>query len=226
MYSVPMTPGLGGVSAADMEKIYTQRMVPSSSPGRVAYDKIMGSAEHGRCPLCGQRTVTTLDHYLPKAHYSALVVTPANLIPCCSECNKTKGGSAPTCAEDQFPHPYFDEFDDGCWLIASLVETSPPALAFGCMPPLEWDSIKSKRISRHFFELGLAKLYAAHSGSELVNLRGSLRRIHSRLGQPGVRQHLLDVAEGYAEATVNSWQAAMCSALGASDWYCDHGFDF
>jgi hypothetical protein len=225
LHTVPTTTGVGALSVSDMTKVYTQRMVPRDSPGRPVYDRIMGIPDYGRCPFCGQRTVTTLDHYLPKADYSALVVTPANLVPCCSECNKAKSDGAPKCQEELFFHPYFEDFDDERWLQAQLVEESPPALEFVCTPPTSWSPTKSARVAYHFGGLGLARLYGAHSGAELVNLRGALRRVHAAAGTDGVRQHLLVTAEGYREAGTNSWQTAMYSALHTSDWYCDGGFD-
>ncbi|MTI11656.1 hypothetical protein [Sansalvadorimonas verongulae] len=69
------------VTSDEMKSVYTQRMVKKTSPGREYYDLLMAIPAHGRCPLCGQRIVTTLDHHLPKAHYPALVVSPLNLIP-------------------------------------------------------------------------------------------------------------------------------------------------
>ena len=73
-----------------MVRVYDGRMAAQGSPGRTIYDAIKLASPNGLCPLCGQRVVATLDHYLPKSRYAALAVNPANLIPACSDCNKAK----------------------------------------------------------------------------------------------------------------------------------------
>jgi hypothetical protein len=71
----------GDVTREDMEAVYIQRMAKKGSPGRDIYDELISAPAQGRCPLCGHRLVTTLDHHLPKAHYPALAVAPLNLVP-------------------------------------------------------------------------------------------------------------------------------------------------
>lgn len=79
-----------------------------NSPGRDAYDLLFNSAVQGKCPLCAQRIVSTLDRRLPKAHYPALAVTPLNLVPACSDCNKAKLANLPTTSSEETLHPYYD----------------------------------------------------------------------------------------------------------------------
>lgn len=43
-----------------------------------------------KCPLCGVRDVTDLDHYAPRSIFPEYSVHPKNLIPTCHECNKQK----------------------------------------------------------------------------------------------------------------------------------------
>src|SRR5262245_46510032 len=62
------------VTTQEMEDVYTLRMARMGRPGRRIYDAIFTSSPQGRCPLCMQRQVSTLDHHLPKAHYPALAV--------------------------------------------------------------------------------------------------------------------------------------------------------
>lgn len=226
-FEVSREEGVAGlVTAAEMGSVYTRHLVAKGSPGRFVYDRLLEAPPHGICPFCGQRTVSTLDHYLPKAYFSPLVVAPLNLVPACSDCNKAKSDFSPSCAEDQHPHPYFDNFDDECWLVARVIEDRPPGLAFSCATPDSWSAVKAARIKHHFGTLNLGALYGAHAAEELVNLRGSLQLIYPREGDEGVRNHLWTVAEGRRAAHMNSWQTAMYTALCLSDWYCAGGFDF
>ena len=64
-------------------------MVRKNGPGRATYDLLKLSAKGGFCPLCGQRNVSTLDHYLPKESYPDLSILPINLVRACSDCNYT-----------------------------------------------------------------------------------------------------------------------------------------
>lgn len=43
-----------------------------------------------KCPLCGVRDVTDLDHYAPRSIFPEHSVNPRNLIPTCHECNLEK----------------------------------------------------------------------------------------------------------------------------------------
>ncbi len=120
------------VSSTEMESLYTGTFSRLGSLSRYIYDKIKVSAKHGVCPLCAHRIVSTLDHYLAKSLHPIYAVTPLNLIPACSDCNKSKLAWQPVTAEDQTLHPYFDEIDDDVWLKASVVETHPADAGILC----------------------------------------------------------------------------------------------
>ena len=75
---------------------------------RPFYEALITSAKGQICPFCGERAVASLDHYLAKSLHPDLSLTPLNLVPACSDCNKGKGDSHPSCAEEQVFHPYFD----------------------------------------------------------------------------------------------------------------------
>lgn len=95
LHTIPTADNVAGiVSTAEMTKVYVQRMAKTGAPGREIYDQLRAAARNDRCPLCGQRLVTTLDHHLPKAEYPALAVAPVNLVPSCSDC---KGRSSTPC---------------------------------------------------------------------------------------------------------------------------------
>ena len=107
-----------------MIKVYTNRMAKEGAPGRPVYNALKLAAR--RCPLCGHRDVSTLDHYLPKTAFPLLCVTPSNLVPACSDCNKVKSDALPATAADQTLHPYFDDADQDAWLKAEVVQARRP----------------------------------------------------------------------------------------------------
>lgn len=44
-----------------------------------------------KCPLCGERYITELDHYVPREIYPEFSIHCLNLIPLCHDCNHQKG---------------------------------------------------------------------------------------------------------------------------------------
>lgn len=213
----------GNVTTAEMEAVYTNRMAKQKAPGRSIYDDIFAAAK-GRCPLCAHRTVTTLDHHLPKAHYPALAVVPVNLVPSCSDCNKAKLASVPHAPEDVSIHPYFDEVDDECWLYADVLETAPATLRFRVEPSLAWDALLAERVRRHFRGLKLSALYGSEAAEELLSIRHLLIGLDGSGGPDHVRGYLEEHAESCREGRRNGWRGAAYEAWAASDWFCEGGF--
>lgn len=212
------------ITVGEMEKVYTQRMAKSGAPGRDIYDEIFASAPSGRCPLCMQRFVATLDHHLPKAHYPALAVAPLNLIPACSDCNKAKLDAVPLTAEDVPLHPYYDDLGDDVWLTAVVVESRPAALRFEIARSRAWDDTLFARVNRHFRSLGLARLFASEAAEELLHIRHQLEILRDADPEDGVRDELERRAASCAAARVNGWRSAAYRAWSESDWFCEGGF--
>lgn len=212
------------ITVSEMGKVYTQRMAKSGAPGRDIYDEIFASAPGGRCPLCMQRFVATLDHHLPKAHFPALAVTPVNLIPACSDCNKAKLDTVPATAEDVPLHPYYDDLGDEIWLTATVLECRPTALRFSIARSGTWDDTLYARVNNHFRSLGLAALFASEAAEELLNIRHQLQILRGAYPEYGVHDELERRAESCAAARNNGWRTAAYRAWSESDWFCDGGF--
>lgn len=100
------------------------------------YDKFRGSAKtsefvekllnisNRKCIYCEKRHGNDeLDHFLPKSEYDYLTITPTNLLPSCSKCNKKKSSIG------QPYHPYFNDFVDVDFIICDIViDTSDKSL--------------------------------------------------------------------------------------------------
>jgi len=213
------------ITTEEMSKVYTQRMAKIGAPGRDIYDEIFGSSPQGRCPLCAQRPVTTLDHHLPKAHYPAFAVAPLNLLPACSDCNKSKLDAIPTRAEEVALHPYYDDLGDDVWLVAHVVERYPTALRFRVAALAAWTPVLAARVQNHFRKLGLAALYASEAAEELINIRHQLIALRASSGAAGVCEELQRRAISCAIGRQNGWRATAYRAWHASDWFCDGGFE-
>lgn len=216
---------VAGVTQAEMEKVYTERMVPRGTPGRKFYDKIKAAPSYGICPLCGQRPVSTLDHYLPKTSFPSFAVTPYNLVPACSDCNKIKSDDIPTNAEQQTIHPYYDDIENEQWLFAKVLTSSPVSIQFFADPPVRFDNILKDRIKEHFKVFDLASLYASQSGVELANIGYRLNDLLGKAGAGQVQEHLQEEFNSRFANHKNSWQTAMYQAMANSTWFYSGGFN-
>jgi hypothetical protein len=226
LFSIPEADMVGGVvTLAEMKALYKNTLSHQESDARYIYDAIKAAPKSGICPLCGQRVVATLDHYLAQSRHAAYTVTPLNLIPSCFDCNWSKRAHQPSRASEQTLHPYFDDVDQDVWLVANLLASDPPALTFSARPPASWDDVKRERLTTHFRTLKLGALYSAHSAEELRGMHENYRRVADREGAQGLRTYLQEHAEGRRKTAINSWQAAMYEALGASDWFCQEGYN-
>lgn len=216
---------VGGVTAQEMIAVYKGRMVGSASPGRPIYDRIMAIPPLSRCPLCGVREVSTLDHFLPKAKFPSLAVAPYNLVASCGDCNDEKDELSPANAGQQLLHPYFDEVQGFRWLYAEVVVGSPASLRFYVDAAGAPSALLGTRIEHHFKSLKLAKLYTSRAGDQVAEIAARLRKLHTAGGLNAVRFHLQEERDSCAAVRINAWRVATFDALAASDWYCDGGFD-
>ena len=214
---------VGIVGGEELSSVYTDRMVKKGSPGRDIYNKLICSAPNGRCPLCGQGAVTTLDHYLPKKFYPALVVTPANLVPACSYCNTAKHEYTPPTRFDAPFHPYFDNIEDFRWLCAEILPSAPPAARFSIRNQPS-NPVLSSRLNSHFNLLKLGVLYASNAAEDFEILKTQLEALHRSGGDHDVREYLQERATAYRHVRANSWQTALYEALSVDSWYCSGGF--
>ncbi|GGP41020.1 HNH endonuclease [Streptomyces abikoensis] len=204
----------------ELKKNYTQRMARPYAPGRDVYNEIKASVRFGRCPLCGERHVETVDHQLPKGDYPLLAVVPVNLVPACRSCNALKGEAAPASAEEQTLHPYYDDIGKQQWLFARVLEDAPAAVEFFVKPPEEWDKVLVARVRRHFRMFKLGDLYGPHAAAEMSSLRHYLKGMDTQ----AVAAHLGKMADSLFVDDLNHWRGVMYQALAANSWYVNGGF--
>jgi hypothetical protein len=209
----------GKVTKEEMSSIYKGRFADKRGPGRSIYEKLLKIPRHRRCPLCAQRTVSTLDHYLPRASYPALAVLPINLVACCGDCNKLKLATVPNHAGEQTLHPYYDNIDGEIWLASRVIEETPASLEFYIQSPSGADQVLLSRIRTHFSLLELGQLYGSHGARLIASIRTYLRKLYRNTGMNGVSAHLNEMADSFADENRNSWETAAYTALAANDWY-------
>jgi len=224
LYKIKPHATVGAVTKDQLVSVYTLRMVKKNATGRMTYDRIMAAPLHRKCPYCGIGTVNTLDHFLPKTHFPAFVVTPNNLVPACEWCQGEKLEYFASVEEEQLLHPYFDYFHNEVWLAADVVETVPASFHYYAAPPKNWADPIEKRLQNHLEELKLPLLFSSNAGSRLSEIRHRLAILHHAGGAAAVKAHLLDELESIEVDNLNSWTSAMYRAAANSVWFCNGGF--
>lgn len=219
---VPMCEEIGKVSKSEIVKIYTQKLVQQDQPARKYYNQIISLAPNGICPYCRQQIASTLDHFLPKSHYSSLVITPTNLIPSCSNCNKNKSDSIIDSVENAIFNPYYENSDKYIWLKGNLVEdsSSDSLIMTFYVEDANLDPTYRERIKNQFLMLKLNILYSKHAAEELIVISKRHIRLYSDCGLVEVKKDI-DESIFDNEHRPNSWQYAMYTAL-KNEWYYNY----
>jgi len=224
-YQVPVCDeGIDLVSCDEIKKVYTNKLAHVKASARKFYDKLRVAAENNICPFCGQRTVTTLDHYLPQSKYLKFVVTPINLVPACADCNKIKLSKVPESSKKQVLHPYFDDTTSAQWLFAKVIDSEPATINFYTNAPKCWNDSLRHRVQHHFLTFDLARLYISHAAVEMCNIHDQLHNLYETGGRALLKEYLKDCASSRYIRQKNSWQTATYQAISESDWFCDGGY--
>ena len=200
-----------GITKDHMIKVYSDKFAKKNTPGRIYYDKLLSAPQGGRCPICGVRLVKNLDHYLPKAFYPTLVVTPENLIPTCRDCNFDKHAYTISKPEEAPLHPYFDDISDEIWLVVNLMPHKTALYDVEC--PETWTEINKMRIKRHLQLYNLDEFYASKSAQEIADNIFYWQQIFSDCGEVQLLDHLIGSCASIEKNQLNSWRAALYRGL-------------
>jgi hypothetical protein len=216
---------VGTLTKGDLTDLYSKHMVATKGTARETYDAILVAA-NGKCPFCaGIGHVKTLDHYLPKSNFPLYSVLPANLVPCCRDCNTGKNASFASLTHAQSLHPYLDQghFFSEKWVVGTVLNTNPISIQFRSSPPLGWSDNDRQRVNSHFEDYQLAQRFGVEAGAELSILL-DLRRGYLRYESPlGFKGYLLEIANSTA-FVINGWKRAMYAALADAEWFLAEQF--
>nr|WP_321222224.1 hypothetical protein [uncultured Psychroserpens sp.] len=212
------------INATVLKGIYTDRLVNKNNKGRKYYNSIFISAPNGKCPFCNVKQVRTLDHYLPKSKYPILSITPNNLVPSCSDCNKDKLVDSPTNSEEETLHPYFDDIEDYDWLKAKIITLNPITFEYYVLPPDDWPTLLRERLRNHFASYLLNELYSIHAIEEFENIKQQITILFESAGSNHLKAHLKDCYSSRYVVNKNSWQTAFYDCLYQNIDFCNGEF--
>lgn len=194
----------------DMVGLYDNKFSKKGEPGRKYYNKIKLLSDF--CPYCLQNEVKQVDHYFPKAEKPTLSVTPINLVPSCSDCNKAKDTT-----EGLF-NPYFDDVDSEQFLFCNISFTENGIIFdYYSEKPENWESVFYERVENLFTKLNdghnVLHSYRIFASSNFNSLKRNLVRCSMR-GKQDLKETIEDYLMGAKEEIgLNSWKFGMYDGL-------------
>lgn len=208
-YRVPQSGDVAGVLDKDEAFNVYEGMRKLPFRHATAAELLFRNARLTKCAYCGHNRPQCLDHYLPKYRYVEYVFSPMNLVPACDSCNTFAGGKGkilPKSAGEFFYHPYFDDPDDGRWLIVDMsVAKGYLEVRFDTQRPEKWSADKFARIDYTFKKLKLSAMYSEAVLSDISSRRTVLRRLFDEQGGVGLAAHFGSIAADYMADDPNGW---------------------
>lgn len=199
------------IGKEQMEALYSKQFVKNQRPRALYYDKIMAGARNHICPYCAERDVSTLDHFLPKAHFPKLAVNALNLIPSCTDCNEEKQSTTFSKAEDVPLHPYYDNVQNTAWLFASFKSNYICSIVFYAKHD---DPLLEKRLQTHMKYYKLTQLYQIKVAEECRAYQMMWNNILQSSGGKSALAELLKLSyNSHYCNEINSWRTALYRAM-------------
>lgn len=173
------------------------------------------------CPYCGMTLPKSHDHYLPEDLFPEFSVHPLNLVPCCSNCNSSKGKRWIENNRRLFVHFYSDTVSSEQYLYVQLHQRQD-ALGIGATYYIsehkpddlsvdEWNLIQS-----HYTRLSLIDRYNYEVNSEVSYIFDNCKAFVSAGGQD-VASFLNNFSDNEAEIYgANYWRGVLMRELAQS----------
>lgn len=201
------------VSTSEMAKVYKDKFAAVGAVGRKYYNAIMAQAVRGVCPICGIRTVSTLDHYLPQSKIPTLVLEPSNLFPSCRDCNMDKKTAMSFDPHETPVHIYFDQLPDDIWLHVNIGTDLEVVYYISC--PKDWDKTLRGRVEHHLENYHLHNLYSAHAAVEIEDNKMKWRNLFCLGAEGSLFEHIKETRVSAEANDLNSWKSALYRGLEA-----------
>jgi hypothetical protein len=195
----------------------------NSTQERATRAELLAGAVHGKCPLCDQGSVTTLDHFLPRNAFPEFSILPINLVPACGKCNHLKREIYQENGLGVFVHAYFDDLPNAQYLFADVsVEHGEILASFRISPPAQMDPGLARRLGSHFRLLRLADYYRLEAMDELSERRQRLLdMVEEGATVDDLADHLVrDAAAARRARGENHWRYALLAALAGNADVC------
>lgn len=217
---------LSCVDSSTMKKAYENYIVEfegSGKKGRDIYEHILLLADDGICPYCMYGDVSTIDHYLPKAHFIDYAITPLNLLPSCYECNTRKKDLRKLEENKMFINSYCDDLTQVRWLECKVIDGLwPITFEFNVKEEME-STILKERLLEQFEALSLGKLYATKAGRYFRIRAKKIVEMYESGGIGSIIEALKSDMVSAEHYNLNSLEAKFNEGLINSEWFLNEG---
>lgn len=196
-----------------MVNLYNNKFAKQGTTARKYYDKLLVSMVF--CPYCQISQVATLDHYLPQTVYPIFSVTPVNLVPSCSDCNKSKTSKHSNQISCMPIHPYYDKIDNIQWLIATLQIFEKGIVAtYQVDPSLNTsDPVLYARLKTHMDVCKLKEKFCKEAARRIAEKLPSWIRFLNKYGLDELIEDLKSDYDSIIKDEPNSWKQALYKAF-------------
>lgn len=206
-----------------MKGLYTEKFAHKGSPSYKFYI-IIRNSQH-TCAYCNvsARSVSQLDHYLPKSAFPSLAISPVNLIPICSDCNFNKREYYSIKRDEMIIHPYFDDFANQSFdfINCTVIETFPIGFSFSINKLHNWDDCTYNRVAEHFKILGLEELYRTDFEAAFEPYVYELKSFIQNGSISDIRDVIMRRMNSYRTSNTFPWHYAGFKALLNCPWFFD-----
>lgn len=223
------SPDSAPIGASTVSDSYHARFSARGSAGRPYYDRILLHGKGDLCPYCNVGLVQELDHYLPKHLFKQLALTPDNLVPCCTDCNRNKDKFFGEDQRSEWFNPFRSPVDIR-WLHCEYRDGPAPLLTYSVRTGPPEYAATLDRVRNQFEKLRLAEMYSTKATRRLVIVSRRIARACAGFTPTQVADYLLEEAHDvggdhdHAGLDGNHWEFAMYQALAASESYCCGGY--
>lgn len=204
-----------------MKKLYTGQFAHKGCCTYKFYN-IIRSSQH-TCAYCSSssRSVSQLDHYLPKSIFPSLAVSPVNLIPICSDCNSKKGDYYSIKKDEMIIHPYFDDFANLSFdfIKCTVIEKVPIGFSFSIEKLQGWSDCTYNRVVKHFQMLGLEDLYRTDFEAIFEPYVRFFKMVYEDGNIDDVKKTIMQLIKSYKSSNTFPWHYAGFNAILNSEWF-------
>lgn len=207
-----------------MKKLYTDKFAHKGCQAYKFYN-IIRKSQH-TCAYCNvfARTVSQLDHYLPKSVFPSLAISPVNLIPICSDCNFNKREYYSVKRDEMIIHPYFDEFADQSFefIKCNVIEKNPIGFSFFIEKLQGWSDCTYNRVLTHFQILKLEDLYRTDFEATFEPYIYELKSIYQNGNIDDVKKAIERRMNSYVQIKSSPWLYAGLNSILNSEWFFEN----
>lgn len=199
------------LSILELKSLYEK--MRSKSGSNNSHAEIKSLAQNNICPICGIGQVTTLDHYLCKSQYGDFVITPINLVPMCSDCNKNKLDAVFSNYTEQLYNPYFDSDPAHIFLKCNAqIENSIFSATYEIIKTDSLSDEEFARLKNHFNKYKLNLLFSSNAVNEFESIKFCIT-LQKENGDDSLGNFLNTMLQSCEQQDINSWKSAFYREL-------------